>query len=340
MVWHEDAVPNYHDESAAFWSWSVPLNEKGSLLSRHCFIGLPSSRICAKTREAVLAVLEWDLRSLKTGCFADRDHLDVVFPENSFRGKRAKTPIMGDKRAIFSWWKGDQEAHMLSHRLRRNYLTNNCCDLCLAQKRLRGLTYADFTMAANWRRQMHEFLGMASDTPFDNVLFTFTARAKLWARDRRLDVHIKPLTVASLGKSDSANYPELSSRIKASRTRNLLAFVTHFAIDVERAVPWTADADFIHWNQVRAAMLWSLDSALSLFGKGQRPFLARHEASQGTALLQLHLELWQRMARQCLLRKQTLYIILCPRFPSANYVDGVECSIYLEEIHDVAPSAE
>ncbi|CAE7347248.1 unnamed protein product [Symbiodinium sp. CCMP2592] len=232
MVWHEDAVPNYHDESAAFWSWSVPLNEKGSLLSRHCFIGLPSSRICAKTREAVLAVLEWDLRSLKTGCFADRDHLDVVFPENSFRGKRAKTPIMGDKRAIFSWWKGDQEAHMLSHRLRRNYLTNNCCDLCLAQKRLRGLTYADFTMAANWRRQMHEFLGMASDTPFDNVLFTFTARAKLWARDRRLDVHIKPLTVASLGKSDSANYPELSSRIKASRTRNLLAFVTHFAIDV------------------------------------------------------------------------------------------------------------
>ena len=154
MVWHEDAVPNYHDESAAFWSWSVPLNAKGSLLSRHCFIGLPSSRICNKTREAVLAVLEWDLRSLKTGCFADRDHLDVVFPQNSFRGKRAGAPIMGDKRAIFSWWKGDQEAHMLSHRLRRNYLTNNCCDLCLAQKRIRGLTYADFTMSANWRRTL------------------------------------------------------------------------------------------------------------------------------------------------------------------------------------------
>ena len=72
-------------------------------------------------------------------------------------------------------------------------------------------------------------------------------------------------------------------------------------------MPWAADADFIHWNQVRAAMLWCLDSALSLFGKGQRPFLARHEASQGTALLQLHLELWQRIARRFLLRKQTLY---------------------------------
>ena len=72
-------------------------------------------------------------------------------------------------------------------------------------------------------------------------------------------------------------------------------------------MPWTADDDFIHWNQVRAAMLWCLDSALSLFGRGQRPFLAPHEASQGTALLQLHLELWQRMARRSLLRKHTLY---------------------------------
>ena len=97
---------------------------------------------------------------------------------------------------------------------------------------------------------MHEFLGMACDTPFDDVLFTFTARAKLWARDNGLDVHIKPLTVASLGKSDSAMYPELSSRIKASRTRNLLAFVTHFAIDVVPELHHAYRLFFLNWCRV------------------------------------------------------------------------------------------
>ena len=146
---------------------------------------------------------------------------------------------------------------------------------------------------------MRDFLALDGCEDVDNLLFAFTARAKEWAKEKRLDLSIRPLSAAMLGMKtrNSIAYPELTSRIKASRTRNLLAFVTHFAIELERALPLDADPGFVHWNQMRASMLWSLDSALSLFGRGQRPWLSAAEAREGADLLQLHLDLYQQMAR-------------------------------------------
>ena len=161
---------------------------------------------------------------------------------------------------------------------------------------------------------MRDFLALDGCEDVDNLLFAFTARAKEWAKEKRLDLSIRPLSAAMLGMKtrNSIAYPELTSRIKASRTRNLLAFVTHFAIELERALPLDADPGFAHWNQMRASMLWSLDSALSLFGRGQRPWLSAAEAREGADLLQLHLDLYQQMARISL-RKRVLGYKIRPK---------------------------
>lgn len=81
---------------------------------------------------------------------------------------------------------------------------------------------------------MADYLGVDEGLHPDAILFIFTAEAKKWCKERRLDLHIQPLSLAHLGlaKINGLQYPELSSRIKASRTRNLLAFVTHFAVAI------------------------------------------------------------------------------------------------------------
>ena len=80
---------------------------------------------------------------------------------------------------------------------------------------------------------MKEFLALEGPCSLDEQLFAFTAAAKEWARDRRLDLHIKALSLSALGvDSNKIAFPELTSRVKASRARNLLAFVTHFAVEV------------------------------------------------------------------------------------------------------------
>ena len=142
LVFHEDAVPNWHDESAVFWSWSVPLNGSECNISRHCVIGLPSSRVAPQTRHAICSILRWDLMSCQLGIFPEIGH-----DGNALTGSRlakANKPIMGGRRALFSFWKGDMEAHKVSHNLARNYLRNFLCDRRMAQKNNLGLTYIDF----------------------------------------------------------------------------------------------------------------------------------------------------------------------------------------------------
>ena len=81
---------------------------------------------------------------------------------------------------------------------------------------------------------MAQFLSLPNTTKSDDILFTFTSRAKAWCKEKKLDLHIKQMNLSSLGleKLRDPVYPELTSRIKESRTRNLLAFVVHFAVEV------------------------------------------------------------------------------------------------------------
>ena len=151
IIVHEDAVPNWHDTSATFWSWCSPLCLGGSWTSRNCIVGLPSNRICRQTRESIARVVAWDLKALARGVWPAEDHLGSAFDDSSVRGRRAGSAIMGPFKACFSWWKGDMEAHVHSHQQQRSYTKNTICDHCWAMKNDLALCAGDFTQSAGWR---------------------------------------------------------------------------------------------------------------------------------------------------------------------------------------------
>ena len=150
MGFHEDGVPKWHDESAVFWSWMTPLTTAASLVSRSCIVGVSSSKVCRATRQSVLDILVWDLKSLRQGLWPASDHTGMPFPPNSLRGRRAGQPIAGPWRAVFAFWKGDQEAVVEAHRVRNHYRCNFICDWCYASKKIAYLAYGDFQDNANW----------------------------------------------------------------------------------------------------------------------------------------------------------------------------------------------
>ena len=152
LVFHEDAVPNYHEETATVYSWTCPLNGKGSWVSRNAFLVVPSSRITLETRKTIVRVIAWDLESLRRGTWPQADHEGVPFGPNTPQARRAGTPIMReDYRAVFAWWKGDMESHKLAHALQRHYNKACICDLCFAMSNNDALNYGDFHERAYWR---------------------------------------------------------------------------------------------------------------------------------------------------------------------------------------------
>lgn len=56
--------------------------------------------------------------------------------------------------------------------------------------------------------------------------------AKQWAKARKLELSSRPLTENTLNYS-ATTYPELSSEVKAARTRVLFEYVTHICVEVE-----------------------------------------------------------------------------------------------------------
>ena len=83
------------------------------------------------------------------------------------------------------------------------------------------------------------YLGMEAGSPKDALLFTFTSWARVWAKQQKLDLNIRPLTMAMLGlEGSSLVYPELTSRIKASRARVLLAYCSRVAVKMDPKLMW------------------------------------------------------------------------------------------------------
>ena len=68
---------------------------------------------------------------------------------------------------------------------------------------------------------------MGADDAHDAVLLPFSLSAQRWARQRKMDLSIKPLSLSSLGLTESGfnGYVELDSQIKAARTRVLFEYV-------------------------------------------------------------------------------------------------------------------
>ena len=128
IMWHEDAVPHWHGETGAFWSWSTALAYGGAWSSRHCFVGIATSAITTASRDAILEVLSWDMRSLRVGLRPTNDH--AGHPLLGKRGKLAGTALA--MKGAFTYWKGDAEARFVAHEssvenLRGNVLMFSPC---------------------------------------------------------------------------------------------------------------------------------------------------------------------------------------------------------------------
>ena len=151
LSFHEDGVPNWHDSTATFISFSTPMARGDSWATRCCVVGLMTSQMCTETRVAILNVITWDLRQLRAGVWPTTDHTGAQFAAGSFRAKRAGQR-MGRFTATFVSWKGDLEAAMPAHSLQtRHYRCSWICDWCWASRTNSHLSCGDFSAIAQWR---------------------------------------------------------------------------------------------------------------------------------------------------------------------------------------------
>ena len=177
MGFHVDGVPKWHDESASFWSWMTPMTTASSLVTRHCVVGISTSKVCVATRRAVLDIIAWDLQSLRTGVWPVADHLGREFAAGSSRARRAGTRIAGPWTACFAFWKGDQEAAVDEHLIKNHYRCNFVCDFCYASKVHMYLSYGDLTESPNWLDTM--CVDDADPSPWRKVA-GYSRRRRLW----------------------------------------------------------------------------------------------------------------------------------------------------------------
>ena len=91
----------------------------------------------------------------------------------------------------------------------------------------------------------------------------------------------------------------------------------------EHGLSAATSPEILHHAQQRAGMLWSLDSALSVFGIGDRPFLGDKEVSGGCDLMDLHLILLQKMAGESLKRRELLWRLRPKDHYITHLVDSV-----------------
>ncbi|CAE7269681.1 unnamed protein product [Symbiodinium sp. CCMP2592] len=228
MFWHEDSVPSFKDESYTFWSWTA-LSELGSWQIRVCLVGLASSRVVPETKTAIMKVLAWNLRYMAEGLHPTVDENEMPWPNGSKRQLKSGTPEhclmekvwsgnLGLRRPVAlegsAWLSEVQSMHILHLGTLRDVIASVLVDYLQS-------------------RDLHRFVGLGDDAPFDDVLHRFTHDAKRWAHDHHQELSIKPLNRAMLAlpaKSETPLvYPELTSRIKAARVKVLLMYLTHEA---------------------------------------------------------------------------------------------------------------
>ena len=78
-----------------------------------------------------------------------------------------------------------------------------------------------------------------------------------------------------------------------------------------------ASGEDLHWNQLRATMLWSIDAAISVCGASSKPFFSDAECKAFCRLVRLHLLSYQAMAGECLKKRVVLYKLR----PKHHYTD-------------------
>ena len=196
---------------------------------------------------------------------------------------------------------------------------------------------------------LHRYTQCNSDANPDIVLHRIGAMAQNWAKHRKIDLSIKPLTLASLSYN-AADYPELESAVKASRTRYLFELVCKvclemdscqpivivregfydvprvtrmFALTQEQSMVEETGEELVH-AQVRASMCWALSTAVSIWSRGSRPYLTPEEADRSTELGRIYIKLYSWLASEALARGQLLWKLRPKYHYMQHMLDEVE----------------
>ncbi|CAE7241970.1 unnamed protein product [Symbiodinium sp. CCMP2592] len=173
--------------------------------------------------------------------------------------------------------------------------------------------------------ELQRFVQLPGGT-WDECLHAWTRMAQRFAKDRKLDLYMKPLTAANCGLTQIA-YPELTSRVKASKARVLLAFTCHFdmALDQEGANSHAL---------LRQRMVWNLDSALSIFGTASRPHAATSDVHLGCRRFTTFLLSYQKLALNALQQQRLLFKLR----PKLHYLQHLILDTQQTELNAMAMS--
>ena len=147
-----------------FWIWSSVLADGTSSYTIKFLFGaipmklLPTKDLRRLANERMVDVIRWDLESLLSGTFPDRDHLEQPFVD-ARRARKAGAPIANGWKIGFDAWIGDWKERTLSHNfVGKNYQSRSVCDACEAvqifprtPESLYHLTYCNFREDAPWQ---------------------------------------------------------------------------------------------------------------------------------------------------------------------------------------------
>lgn len=154
---------------------------------------------------------------------------------------------------------------------------------------------------------LRKFYGMPAAATVDEVLCMVSFHAQRWANDNSMELRIGTLTSAALGRHEHSHwpYPELSSRVKAAKTRTLFAFCVFLMTRL--AHPRHVPLDILPHAKARAVCFWALDVALSIWNKSTLCVLSVEETVVSVWLCKLHSTAYQWLSVKCMRDRRLLY---------------------------------
>ena len=208
VFFHTDGVKIYKNQKAWVYSISSACRKGPSMSTKLVFILVRDAMVVkSKTHDAIGRLAGYIMDTLMTGQFPTRDCEGNPFPPGTQSAERAGQNFAGGYCMAFAGFKGDWEARVIVHKLKRSYRSTFIYEHCMASYK-EDFTFADFRPTARSqaiRFSHNEFLML--NPMNDQSAWT---SVKGWTKDRNLEETLSrfsrlcfPPTInfASLGRS-------------------------------------------------------------------------------------------------------------------------------------------
>ena len=185
VFFHTDGVKIYKNQKAWVYSMSSACRKGPSMSTKMVFILVRDAMVVkSKTHDAIGRLAGYIMDTLMTGRFPTRDSEGNPFPPGTQSAERAGQYFAGGYCMAFAGFKGDWEARVIVHKLKRSYRSTFICEHCMASYK-EDFTFADFRPTARSqaiRFSHNEFLML--NLMDDQSAWT---SVKGWTKDRNLE---------------------------------------------------------------------------------------------------------------------------------------------------------